>query len=106
MNTVLAQANVFLAVITEGKTPWYETPIGKWIAAGMMIVGSIIVVVGVAAAIKDLLGGKIGGAVKKVISFGVVAAFFLDPALINQLIGLGDKVINLIFQTGNDITPQ
>lgn len=84
-------------------TKWYDTTIGKWIAAAMMVVGGIIVVFGIFKAIASFMKGEIGKGVKVILLMAVVAALFMNPALIDSLISAVGGVLDKLFTSTQEI---
>ena len=68
--------------------------IGAIIAGAMGIAGFLILLFAVFKAVKDILGGKIGGAIKSIAGGAVIAAFLLFPDVtMGGLIDLAQTVI-------------
>jgi hypothetical protein len=81
------------ATAKEQITSFLTGGIGQILALVLSGVGFIVIVVALFKAIKDVLGGKIGGAVKTILGGALLAAFLLFPA--TMLGGLIDTVQNL-----------
>ena len=84
-------------------TSWDQTTLGKYVVAGMAIIGGFIVVFAIFKAIKDFLSGKPGPGIKVLLGGAVIAAFMFKPSLITSLINLVSGVIEKVLQSGGEI---
>lgn len=75
-------------------TDFLNTGVGGVIQLFLGAAGFLVLLFGVFAAIKNILGGKVGGALKSILGAGIIAAFLIFPAA--TLGGLIDAVQNLL----------
>jgi hypothetical protein len=92
-----------LAASSSNANAWQDTAIGEWIVALMMIVGGLVVVFGIFKSIGSFIKGEFGKGVKSILLTAVVAAFFLRPDLIGQLIDFLASLLEKLFDSGQDI---
>lgn len=80
--------------------------IGTLLSSAMGIGGFLILLFAVFKAVKDVLAGKIGGAVKSVLGGAIIAAMLIAPgATLGGLIDWAGDLIGLFTDSAETITP-
>jgi len=88
---------------TINNTPFWDTGLGKIIGTVMGVVGILVVIYGVLKGVKNVASGKVADAVKGIVGAIFLAAVLFNPALIENAIRAGGKVINSGIETISSI---
>jgi hypothetical protein len=91
------------ALAQKGVDQFWTTDLGKFVGGFLGVLGVALLIVAGAKAFKSVTEGKIGGALKIILSAGAVAAVLISPSLLTDIAGMMGTLWGLVINMFTDM---